>query len=376
MNREDPMAELRTVAAPDLRDAVSARIHHGTQPPHPDRSGTARFATVVFALTLAMVTLVWAAGSFSHPGSQSSSSGGDGRLLLDSAVTVVASDGSSIWALSEDAATAFHIDAASGNVTASIQVGDDPYAVAFGAGSVWVVNRGSNTVSRIDPGSNRVVATVKVGDLPNAIAASDSGVWVTNHNSGTVTHIDPATNQVVGEEFDVGVGGLIGIAAVNNDLWVLSADTASMYHLDATSGAVLGEAVALNGRPTIATDGVYVWATKSLESLVTAYDPTTGSEVGSVELPATPTATFFPLVAADGSMWVLDGHAAVDVSGLRVGTMASVDGISIAVAGAGVWVADGSKSLRSVATAIPTETAATDAPSTEASTPEESTSAG
>jgi YVTN family beta-propeller protein len=70
------------------------------------------------------------------------------------------------------------IDAASGSVRDTVDVGRRPAGVAVGAGAVWVANSGDGTVSRLDPRSSRVIATVEVGASPQDVVVADGRVWV------------------------------------------------------------------------------------------------------------------------------------------------------------------------------------------------------
>src|SRR5580765_5578871 len=65
-----------------------------------------------------------------------------------------------------------------------------PTLAAFN--SIWVTDP-SGYVSRVNPRSGRRTASVDVGNDPTAIAAGAESVWVTNGTDGTVTRIDPAT---------------------------------------------------------------------------------------------------------------------------------------------------------------------------------------
>ena len=51
--------------------------------------------------------------------------------------------------------------------------------VAFGEGAVWVVNQLDRTVMRLDPESGDVVATIEIGNEPQRVAAGEGSVWVT-----------------------------------------------------------------------------------------------------------------------------------------------------------------------------------------------------
>jgi YVTN family beta-propeller protein len=79
---------------------------------------------------------------------------------------------------------------------------------------VYVANINSNTVSVIDTTTNTVTATVEVGAEPFGVAINPAGtrVYVTNHSSGTVSVIDTATNTVTAT---VGLYFKLGGTAVN-----------------------------------------------------------------------------------------------------------------------------------------------------------------
>jgi len=75
----------------------------------------------------------------------------------------------------------------------------NPIAVAPGLGRVYVANTTSGTVSVLDAGSGNVVATVEVGLDPVSVAVrpDEAEVWVANHVSDSVSVIDTGSNEVV-----------------------------------------------------------------------------------------------------------------------------------------------------------------------------------
>ena len=81
-------------------------------------------------------------------------------------------------------------------MTAVVQVGDGPSALAVGARGVWVANAREDTVSRLDPRSGAAVARIAVGHRPTGIAVASGAVWVANSVSGTLSRIDPAAGRV------------------------------------------------------------------------------------------------------------------------------------------------------------------------------------
>ena len=73
------------------------------------------------------------------------------------------------------------VDVAEERPLEAVRVGRGPSGIAVGAGSIWVANTLDGTVSRIDPESSRVVANIGVGAAPRALTADARGVWVTEH---------------------------------------------------------------------------------------------------------------------------------------------------------------------------------------------------
>ena len=58
-------------------------------------------------------------------------------------------------------------------------MGDGPADVAVGEGAVWVLNRLDRTVMRLDAESGEVEATIGLGNEPQRLATGAGRVWVT-----------------------------------------------------------------------------------------------------------------------------------------------------------------------------------------------------
>jgi YVTN family beta-propeller protein len=65
-----------------------------------------------------------------------------------------------------------------GGHTRTIPLGGEPTGLATGAGSVWVASTVAGTLTRINPDRDTVTATVRVGERPYAVAASPQAIWV------------------------------------------------------------------------------------------------------------------------------------------------------------------------------------------------------
>jgi peptide/nickel transport system substrate-binding protein len=123
----------------------------------------------------------------------------------------------------------------SGELLATIGVGDQPVDVAVDDHGVWVANAASGTVSHIDPRRDLAVATVEVGNGPRAIAADRTGVWVANFLDGTVARIDPAANAVV-QSSSVG-DAPTGLVLAGGSVWVSDGANGSVARIEPRPGA-------------------------------------------------------------------------------------------------------------------------------------------
>ena len=86
-------------------------------------------------------------------------------------------------------------------VTAKVDVGHLPYAVALDeeGAFAYVSDWGAASVSVVDTGSEKLVATIPVGLHPSALAISPAGseLYVANTDSDTVTVVDTRTRAIL-----------------------------------------------------------------------------------------------------------------------------------------------------------------------------------
>jgi peptide/nickel transport system substrate-binding protein len=146
----------------------------------------------------------------------------------------------------------------SGRQTGSVDVGNEPSAVAAGAGSLWVANSADGTVTRIDP-AILGATTIPVGHGPDAVAVNAAGVWVANAGDNALVRINPDTGAVAAT---VSVGdGPAAVLATATALWVTNARDGTVMRLDPRSGAVT-KTIHLGGSPTALVSAAgRVWVT-------------------------------------------------------------------------------------------------------------------
>ena len=93
------------------------------------------------------------------------------------------------------------MNAGTGQIVTTVQVGTSPYDITISPdGSlVYVANSGTGTVSVINTSTNTAVATIPVGASPEGLVVSPDGsrLYVANQGSNTVSVINTATNSVI-----------------------------------------------------------------------------------------------------------------------------------------------------------------------------------
>jgi DNA-binding beta-propeller fold protein YncE len=103
-------------------------------------------------------------------------------ISVGTSPTAIAVGDGVLWVanFASDTVTRITVPAAGAAPTSeSFPVGDGPIDVAVGVGAVWVANQLDGTVMRLDPESGDVDATISVGNEPQRLAAGEGSVWVT-----------------------------------------------------------------------------------------------------------------------------------------------------------------------------------------------------
>ncbi len=129
--------------------------------------------------------------------------------------------------------TVTRVDASTGKVQHTFDVGGAPYDVTFASGAAWVTNYADGTVSRIDATTGRTT-TVRTGGTPIGIAPAGGSVWVGLGDRG-IAGIDVATGRVTHRV----KAAAAGWTAYDGDtVWVnVGAQT---WRLDGRTGKVTG----------------------------------------------------------------------------------------------------------------------------------------
>lgn len=190
-------------------------------------------------------------------------------------------------------------------VTASIEVGPEPWSVVSEAGSIWVGN--DLGVARIDPATNGVQATIPIGGVVD-VAAGDGQVWVASYSANSVGRVDLATNTV---PQTIDVDGPSGIAVGEGGVWVVSPVQGTVTRIDPATSTIVATIVVAKPAPglyglivpgagSIAVGDGAVWATMENSGKVARIDPSSNRVVATIGTGSYPSVAF-----ADGALWVM-----------------------------------------------------------------------
>ena len=125
----------------------------------------------------------------------------------------------SLWVLGDALDRRFwRLDARSGAIQATIELGFAPTSVAVAAGRVWITDGVGDRVVPFDVQSGRRLEPVRVGRGASGIAAGGETLWVVNTLDGTVSRLDARAGRTLAT-IDVD-GAPRGVAVGAGGVWV------------------------------------------------------------------------------------------------------------------------------------------------------------
>jgi YVTN family beta-propeller protein len=124
------------------------------------------------------------------------------RSISDPEQLAVSPDGRRLYVASEDSGKLIVLDAKSGAVVGSVDVGGEPEGVAVSPSGdlVAVTSEAGNHVALVDMSMMKVRATVPVGERPRGLSFARDGktLFSTSELGHVVSLIDPAAGRVTG----------------------------------------------------------------------------------------------------------------------------------------------------------------------------------
>lgn len=189
---------------------------------------------------------------------------------------------SHLWVSNTADGTVSRVDPVSGEVVATINVGQGPRSLAFDGVNVWVVStRPTGSLSRIDVGTNELTANVDLIEGLGGIAFDGDLMWVAGFLSGELIAVNPetlesATTGTIGIRFaDIAYDGEL--------LWAADAYADELRSFDTTALADVHTVSGLDLPSEIAYFEGSVW-TISEGSMVSRIDPTDGRILATIEV--------------------------------------------------------------------------------------------
>ena len=176
------------------------------------------------------------------------------------------------------------------------------FGLAAAADAVWVTDFSRGVVSRLDPSTSTQTASLELPDNPNAIAILGNTVWVAQHRGGSVTRLDgrSAKATAVIDVGPAGPSGPHGIVAAKKAVWVGVTNTQSVVRINPATNAVTAT-IKTNTSPCggLALTGDAVWVSTCFDDhFAVRIDPRTNALVAEIDVGG-----------PNGGPIVVDGHA-------------------------------------------------------------------
>lgn len=208
------------------------------------------------------------------------------------------SDGTSVWTAGRDDETLVRIDIASMEVVDRWPIGAVPYRIAPAGGIVWVTDFDAGRVLQVDADSGEVLTTTQLGDA-TGVAVTADGVWVASY-AGDLVRIDPGDGSITAR-YEI-ANDATDVHASGDQLWISGINGRRMERFDTTTGAI---AAWTDEVTAVAFLGADPWAAVADGALVTL-DPVTLEWTAAVPLGSV---TTDQMVAGAGRLWAY-GQAA------------------------------------------------------------------
>ena len=289
-------------------------------------------------------------------------------LVLAAILALVALGGDGDAPAAPPANSLVLLDAESGEIRATIDVGGTPTSVAVGEGAAWVLNADDQTITRVDERTH-AVKHFGSGGVPTDLAAGAGALWVGNGTrtraqfigpvATSIVRVDPSTTAVRAAVKLPEPRGFTSnlqqdhIAVTRDAVWAVNPD-ASVSRVDPRADEVAAVVRGLDAGAVAAGDEG-VW-TLGLDSSLARIDPDTARvdkrvrvAANTLSAVAVGAGSVWAAAPYDGTVWRVDPEPRLVQRTIDVGT-----GVSDVAYGLGsVWALN---SLRGTVVRIDPET--------------------
>lgn len=260
------------------------------------------------------------------------SSGGGGEsgsapATIESAAPVVGT----VWVANEDGDSLTAIDAATGDVVATIDGIDGPHNVQVGpdGNTIWAVSGHASALVAVDARTSELLGTAPTGPSPAHVIVSPDGsnVYVTNAGDDSLSVFDAAALEPKATlSLSAGPHGLR--PTPDGAFVVVANTTAGAVDIVDTASNTVAASVPVGDSPAqvaVDAEGRYAYASLNGSSEVVKIDLEQRKAVGTVAVPSPPVQLY---LTADGSRLLSADQGTEDAPGR---TVSIIDPASLAV---------------------------------------------
>lgn len=181
-------------------------------------------------------------------------------------------DGTLLWVATGDTVIAIEPNSSRIVQTVTLDVNSFPYGLTFHDAQVWFATD-NRVVRAIDPATGQISATINVGFSFDAFAFDNTQLWVINSLSNTMQAIELTTGQIA-LTFTVG-GHPDAMIFDGKRLWIASSISNTVQAVDSTTYQVSPPILVGTEPSALAFDGVRVWVVNQKDDTVQSIDPET-----------------------------------------------------------------------------------------------------
>ncbi len=191
-------------------------------------------------------------------------------------------------------------------IAATIPIGKTADWVAVTSDRVWIGSTGPYAVSEIDPHTNRATRVQLPGEPCAGLAVDTDSLWAplcgTKRTKPQLAKVDLKT-RTLARVFDVGPAGPEGGIAVGaGSVWMITDKHGSLTRIDPTSGSILQTVHVPAGSYNPHFSDGHIWVTHVIGAEVTSVDANTGEVVAHRTTGQHPRF----LTAGAGAVWTLN----------------------------------------------------------------------
>ncbi|HTZ98090.1 MAG TPA: hypothetical protein VMB18_16935 [Terriglobales bacterium] len=256
----------------------------------------------------------------------------------------VAFDGKNIWSanFADSPGSVTKIRAHDGQVLGTYKVGHQPLGVTFDGENIWVSDNFDNTVTKLRASDGKVLGNFSVR-APWWMTSDGENIWVPSYGEkGTVTKLRASDGKNLGTFATGGTGGAMATAFDGANVWVTNfsgAGNGTVSKLRAIDGTLLGVYTVGPNPLGVTFDGTYIWVANIGGASVTKLQPSDGKVLGTFTVAPEP----YSVISDGQHIWVTGALELTELQGSDGAVVAKYpieNTTGIAFDGKNVWISD------------------------------------